>query len=41
MHRSNILQDILRQLYHNKEYKLELFNDDFYEEIIDNDYAIC
>ena len=41
MHRSNILQDILRQLYHDKEYTLELFNDDFYDEIIENDYAIC
>ena len=41
MHRSNILQDILRQLYHDKEYTLELFDDDFYDEIIDNDYAIC
>ena len=41
MHRSNILQDILRHLYNDKEYTLELFDDDFYDEIIDNDYAIC
>ena len=41
MHRSIILQDIIRQLYNDKEYTLQLFNDDFYDEIIDNDYAIC